>query len=156
VGHGSDDPESIAILQLPALPESAASGRRFIAKTLAGWGLAGLSDTAVLLGNELITNALVHAGSAVEVRLVRRRSTLRVAVRDTSGGMPVRRFYSLEARSGRGLAMVEALATRWGVTPLSAGGKTVWFELPSPDGNGRLPLMADLGHVRPAGAAATD
>jgi anti-sigma regulatory factor (Ser/Thr protein kinase) len=156
VGPGSEDPESYAILRLPARPESAAAGRRFIAKTLAGWGLALLSDSAVLLGNELVTNALIHARSAVEIELRRNRVALRVAVHDRAVTAPARRFYGLEASSGRGLAMVEALASDWGVTLRPPGGKTVWFELALPDAGGpRLRRRAGPARpTHPAGPAA--
>jgi hypothetical protein len=151
VGPGSDDPESYAILRLPARPESAATGRRFIAKTLAGWGLALLSDSAVLLGNELVTNALIHARSAVEIELQRRRGALRVAIHDAAVAAPARRFYGLEASSGRGLAMVEALASDWGVTLRPPDGKTVWFELPLPGAGEPLRRFRHgAGPVQPA------
>lgn len=155
---GSDDPESYVNLRLPARPESASAARRFIAKTLAGWGLASLIDTAVLLGNELVTNALVHARSAVEVELVRERSSLRVAVHDTAASLPRRRFYGPEADSGRGLAMVEALAAGWGVTPAMPVGKAVWFELGMPGVATAARVRLGLGRARPvadAGAGAT-
>lgn len=164
-----------AALWLPAEPRSAAAGRRFIAKTLAGWGLEAHSDTAVLLANELVTNALLHARSAVELELTCVGSTLRVAVHDTAVAAPARRFYGLEAGSGRGLAMVEALSADWGVILRPPVGKTVWFELRLPNGEaparpargpaapdrtgspyptGSSSFPSDSGPARPAGAGA--
>jgi hypothetical protein len=37
--------------------------------------------------------------------------------------------------SGRGLALVDALADRWGVEPRGAVGKTVWALLVLPEGD---------------------
>jgi anti-sigma regulatory factor (Ser/Thr protein kinase) len=163
VSASSDDPASHARVLLPATPQSAAASRRFIARILAGWDLTSLRDTAILLGNELVTNALRHARSAVEVELTRRASTLRIAIHDATVTPPVRRFNGPEASSGRGLAMVEALAAGWGVLPRPPAGKTVWFELRVPHATGfdrsltngsLLPVSPSKDPGFPAGAGA--
>jgi anti-sigma regulatory factor (Ser/Thr protein kinase) len=106
--------------------------RRFVLETLAGWGDEASMDCASLLVSELVTNAIVHARSAVELELSRDADAdvLRVAVRDASVRPPRMGGFDLEALSGRGLALVEALSDRWGVEA-DASGKLVWFELTS-------------------------
>ena len=88
-----------------------------------------LTDAVTLLVSELVTNAVVHAGSDVEV-MVRLTSTVaRIEVTDASADSPVPRDAAHDEDSGRGLALVGSLARRWGVRPAPGGGKTVWFEV---------------------------
>lgn len=84
---------------------------------------------AVLLASELATNAVVHARSAFEVAVSTDDGHLRVEVSDADPGVPQVQWVPAGATSGRGLLIVETLASAWGVTPLEGGGKTVWFEL---------------------------
>lgn len=117
-----------ARLALRPVPASAALARLFVERTLGDWGCNGLLDASRLLVSELVTNAVLHARTDVElsVRLVPRG--VRVEVSDGSSGAPVVRHYEDEAMTGRGLALVEELASTWGVDE-RAGGKTVWFEI---------------------------
>jgi anti-sigma regulatory factor (Ser/Thr protein kinase) len=97
------------------------------------WGLAEeTAETAVLLLSELVTNAVRHSrvrGRRIEVRCVLRDGLLRVEVSDAGTGAPVARTAGADDESGRGLALVAALAADWGVRPRRHGiGKTVWFE----------------------------
>lgn len=91
-------------------------------------------ETAVLLVSELVTNACRHArtpaGREIGIRCALRDGTLRVEVSDASDLLPRSRDASAEDESGRGLALVTALADAWDAHPRSCGiGKTVWFEL---------------------------
>lgn len=105
------------------------AARQFVREALRLWDLDELTDTVTLLVSELVTNAVVHAGSEVDV-LVRLTGEMAcVEVTDTSEVEPVPREAALEDASGRGLALVEAIARRWGVRPCPGGGKTVWFEV---------------------------
>ena len=113
---------------LPAEPTSPAAARRFVMDTLTGWGLRELADPAALLVSELVTNALVHGRSPVRVELSRKERVLHVEVTDLVGGWPTRRHHGPDATTGRGLALVEALASAWGVAS-RADGKSVWFQL---------------------------
>jgi anti-sigma regulatory factor (Ser/Thr protein kinase) len=81
-----------------------------------------------LLLSELVTNAVVHAGTDVEVRLTSNEGVLRVEVSDGNPRLPAARRPSALAGTGRGLHLVQALASSWGVVPV-AGGKMVWFEV---------------------------
>jgi anti-sigma regulatory factor (Ser/Thr protein kinase) len=114
---------------------SARRARRFVAETLQSWTLSGpvdenLVDVATLLVSELVTNAVVHAGSPalLVVRPSERPGCVRVEVCDQDAEPPIVHAFDPDATDGRGLALVAALADRWGVQP-TAVGKSVWFEL---------------------------
>ncbi|MGW5652632.1 SpoIIE family protein phosphatase [Streptomyces humi] len=117
--------------------------RGFVRERLDDWGLADLSDDLTLITSELVTNALVHAGSDVDVRLRVTGDRLRLEVRDADTDPPVPAAYSLteegsaRAEHGRGLYLVDALAHTWNTSP-SGRGKTVWLEMdiPGADGGG--------------------
>ena len=83
---------------------------------------------AVLLAvSELVTNAVEHAGTNVELRAGVVDGRLRVEVADGSGELPHPRRPAPQSRNGRGLLLVEQVADAWGVSPTSTG-KAVWFE----------------------------
>ncbi|MFB6890944.1 SpoIIE family protein phosphatase [Kitasatospora sp. NPDC056327] len=125
-------PDRIATLPLGDDHAMVAHSRRFTRETLTGWGLAALADWAELLTSELITNALVHAGSPTRLRLFRNRAlTVEVADRDTAS--PRMRRAHEEDEGGRGIHLVNELAHRWGSRRTSEG-KVVWFELELPPG----------------------
>ncbi len=118
-----------AEITLRAEATSAATARGFVAATLQEWGLETSTEVAVLLTDELVTNAIVHAASESGVTIALRTQPLRVDISDASPALPVLRNGEGHLRdSGRGLHLVDALATAWGVIPRTAG-KTVWFEL---------------------------
>jgi hypothetical protein len=145
------DEEVLAIrarIRLDAATTSPRRARQFIVKTLDAWGRHALVDPAALLVSELVTNAVVHARTPVDVVVVRMdagdRGPVRVEVRDLSDTTPRPAPLSLDSLSGRGLTLVAALASRWGVEP-DAEGKRVWFELADrPAGRYRVAL-ADRG-----------
>jgi serine/threonine-protein kinase RsbW len=89
------------------------------------------ADDAVLATSELVTNAIVHGEGAVTVHVWYGSTVLRVEVTDQGEATPVARHDHHDAAdSGRGLMIVDMLATSWGVLPRAGGpGKTVWFEL---------------------------
>lgn len=115
-------------LALEPVPGSAAAARRFVADTLGGWGCDALVETARLLVSELVTNAVLHARTAMTLVVGLRRGGVRVEVHDGSPGSPVLREYGDDAMTGRGLALVAELSARWGVDR-DRDGKSVWFEL---------------------------
>lgn len=122
---------SDAATTLPPEPGSVGIARRFVTRTLVDAGHDEHVDAAALLVSELATNALLHAGTVIDVRCRTGPGIVRVDVRDGSALVPARRGYEGEATTGRGLEMVDALAARWGIEP-DAGGKTMWFELGVP------------------------
>ena len=114
--------------------QSARAARRFVSQILTGWDddEGDLTDTVTLLVSELVTNAVVHAGSDVEVMVRLTPTAARVEVTDASADGVAPRDATTEEDSGRGLALVGNLARRWGVRPAPGGGKTVWFEVERP------------------------
>jgi anti-sigma regulatory factor (Ser/Thr protein kinase) len=76
-----------------------------------------------------VSNAVVHADSDVEVLVRLTADTAQIEVTDISEMALAPRDAGDEESSGRGLAIVEAMARRWGVRPGPSGGKTVWFEV---------------------------
>ena len=121
-------------------PAAVAAARRFVRETLQSWLGAhqapedrSLVDDAVLLTSELVTNAVVHAGTPVQVTCKLADGGLEVMVRDSlpasmvpgpakDGDLPA------ERTSGRGLLLPSALASTWGVTYGQAA-KAVWFRM---------------------------
>ena len=120
---------------LPRDPRSSAAARRFVEEALRRWDCAELLDSVELLVSELVTNAVVHGRSKADVAVLLAPESLRVEVSDSSPEAPAPRDVDDDATSGRGMALVEALASAWGVVP-RPGGKTVWFELPRPTAAG--------------------
>ncbi|MFQ6144455.1 SpoIIE family protein phosphatase [Streptomyces seoulensis] len=116
----------------------AAAARRFVDARLRSWGLAGMSDALQLVASELVTNALIHAGSDVDVRLRAFADRVRLEVRDSDSDPPIPSAFDEEenakAESGRGLLIVEALAGDWNTSP-NGRGKTVSVEMPVPGGD---------------------
>ncbi|MFF0386896.1 ATP-binding protein [Streptomyces sp. NPDC004286] len=109
---------------------AAADTRHVIRTVLARWGLEHFTDDSTLVATELVANAARHAhGPVIRVTLTLMRDTgVRVAVTDESTQLPVMRSADELAESGRGLHLIEAASTRWGVLPF-AWGKQVWAEV---------------------------
>lgn len=118
-----------AAVHLGPDPRSVGTARRFVATTLRSWQGDGLVETAVLLTSELVTNAVRHARTPLSVRLQGDARRIRVAVADTGPDEPVPRPPGSASEGGRGLALVSAMASDWGVDLQAGGGKTVWFVL---------------------------
>lgn len=114
---------------LPAVAPSVSAARRFVAAALRRHeAVPETIDTACLLTSELVTNALVHAGSRVSLTVNVAGRGVRVEVGDTSGADAKPRSIGADAVAGRGLHIVEAMSSRWG-TNATGEGKRVWFEL---------------------------
>ncbi|GEC10146.1 hypothetical protein SSP24_78010 [Streptomyces spinoverrucosus] len=117
---------------------SVASARSFVRDTLQGWGHADIIDDAVVLTSELVTNAVVHAGTTADVLCLRLDDGVRIEVADhyPEREVPLQgsavNMGSPDREGGRGLQLCAALAGRWGVeyTPTH---KQVWFQLDLPE-----------------------
>jgi anti-sigma regulatory factor (Ser/Thr protein kinase) len=108
--------------------ESVPAARRFVRDALSGHA-RDILDAAELMTSELATNCVQHAQTCFELAIDDAERHIRVEVRDTGQGRPVRQSPAPTDRTGRGLLIVEAMSEAWGIEPSSAG-KTVWFTLP--------------------------
>lgn len=126
-------------LALSAEPASVRTGRRFLHDVLDDFVPTDLAETAVLLGSEAITNAVVHAGTplVLECYSDEDRGELVVEVSDldespvlspvaAAGLRSLMVTPDLDAEGGRGLMLIATLADRWGISRTSSG-KVVWF-----------------------------
>jgi anti-sigma regulatory factor (Ser/Thr protein kinase) len=112
----------------PATPVSAGLARQFVANSLRDAGVEGaVAQRLILVTSELVTNAVVHACSQVEVRVVVDSDDVCLAVLDEEPRHP-RQVPSAQAgTSGRGLVLVNALVDEWGVSEIPGSlGKIVW------------------------------
>jgi anti-sigma regulatory factor (Ser/Thr protein kinase) len=124
-------------IALPAELTSVRQGRLFARDVVREWQCDGLADDVQLAVSELITNAVRHAGTDVVLTL-RLADELRVEVRDSHAELIDRTPQPPDdpfATSGRGLHIVAAVSSEWGVTAFE-GGKSVWFTLTLPDSHG--------------------
>ncbi|WP_406440164.1 SpoIIE family protein phosphatase [Streptomyces sp. NBC_00631] len=142
--HGEDDiallmarvqglpAESVGDWTLPREPRSVGRAREYARGQLLTWDLEPLVDTAELLVSELVTNALRYGEGEIRLRLLLDR-TLVCEVWDSGLVQPRRRRARDTDEGGRGLQLVGLLSAAWG-SRRTPRGKTVWFELPLPDG----------------------
>ncbi|MEU3306768.1 SpoIIE family protein phosphatase [Nocardiopsis sp. NPDC055551] len=151
----------VARREFPPAPETAAAAREFVHDTLLGWGLPDPFDDIILLVSELVTNAVIHADSALEVTVRRSEGSTEVMVTDSAperavpqaGPLAVDTSPSTEEQrsGGLGLALASAIASSWGVS-YGRNDKAVWFRIE--DKNDGTPSLESppvrRGTVRPA------
>ncbi|MFE0579525.1 ATP-binding protein [Streptomyces sp. NPDC058874] len=129
-------------VRLLATPQAAPALRHAVRAHL---GPDGHPD-AELCVTELLANVVRHLGEGtpVTLRISGRATRTRVELTDPAPGVrPVRREAAGDEESGRGLALLDALAARWGVTQ-GHGTKTVWCELdPGHSRHGRVAVITD-------------
>ncbi|WP_308296195.1 ATP-binding protein [Streptomyces sp. ISL-96] len=104
--------------------------RRILRTYLASWHLMPVADAAELALTELIANVVRHVpGRRCSVLILRTDKGVRVEVADACPQLPKAGSAGPLDDGGRGLALVEAVSDRWGVSPgPGRDGKTVWFE----------------------------
>ncbi|WP_341849526.1 ATP-binding protein [Streptomyces cellostaticus] len=126
------------IWSLPWTPAACGLARTAVRNVLPRWGLDDLVPAAELLVSELVCNALRHGAGPLGLTL-ERVPDVRCSVSDGSSKPPRPTDAGPEDEGGRGLALVDMLAARWGCERGLPAGKTVWFELsteadtPGPD-----------------------
>ncbi|MFM9449124.1 ATP-binding protein [Streptomyces acidiscabies] len=124
-------------VSLPRTSEAIGEARALVRVVLGTWRLsASVVDDAALLLSEMVTNAVLHGtGPTIRITIDRpARDRVLLAVHDRAHGrVPQRRTPGPEDDSGRGLILLDALATRWGWerwgTAQKPLGKRVWAEL---------------------------
>jgi hypothetical protein len=120
--------ERVERIELAPRPASVATARRLATAFAQRHHLGDeLADSLCLVVSELVTNAVLHARTAVVLSLQLRPGVVRVGVRDGSLASLAIRNYSAEAITGRGLGVVEALSSGWGAVA-DGDGKLVWAE----------------------------
>lgn len=124
--------------RFPRHRRSVGHARAALRHQLAIWHLdaAEVADSAILLLSELTTNAVnakTTPGREIGVRFELAGSALRLEVSDAGDEQPRPRHATDDDESGRGLALVEALADAWGVEPRDTVGKVVWALLALPE-----------------------
>jgi serine phosphatase RsbU (regulator of sigma subunit)/anti-sigma regulatory factor (Ser/Thr protein kinase) len=159
-----EDQDFYAAADFEPDPAAVAAARCFVRDTLLSWGLSGddirVSD-AVLLASELVTNAIVHAGTRVQLTCRMNRASVEVSVLDRHPARmipdPPSVADAVDRPSGRGLLLPAALSSSWGVTYASAA-KVIWFRLgPDAGPDGHAPtapaVVASLAAERPGPGA---
>jgi anti-sigma regulatory factor (Ser/Thr protein kinase) len=124
------EPARWSVLGLDPRPDVVARVRRAARAVLGLWDRDVQEPEMSLLLSEVVTNAVRHAGTVFDVTLIMDGDTVRCEVRDGSPRMPHTGHPGPQEAGGRGLLLVEALSTAWGVE-FDGTGKRVWFELPS-------------------------
>jgi anti-sigma regulatory factor (Ser/Thr protein kinase) len=114
-------------LRLDPLGESVAIARRYVRDAVLALGHEHLLDSAVLGVSELVTNACLHARTALTVVVAAAHPHgVRITVTDGSPTLPTQRRHGRTAATGRGLRLLDTFG-RWGVESAPEG-KAVWFE----------------------------
>jgi anti-anti-sigma regulatory factor len=149
--HGSF-PDALAVAAAEPVPQrvrqrleptvhAPRAARELVADACADWGLPESAIAAEVIASELVTNAVRHAGTGIELQVTLRDDYLRVSVRDGATSLARRQSPAESDFHGRGLLIVEAMAAAWGNVPLPDG-KVVWATLrrfrPRPDGEQSL------------------
>ena len=130
--HPALAPSALAIerqADLDPVPASVGLARSLVRESLAAFD-GDARDVALLLTSELVTNAILHARTPVQLGVLVDGDRALVCVADRLPESPALspRAHSHDRPGGRGLALVEDLADTWGTTTYT-GGKTVWFVL---------------------------
>lgn len=116
-------------IELDADPASPGLARSFVVDQLTEWGCHHLLEVAALLVSELVTNVVLHAATPARLSVaLTPPGVLRIEVSDGAADRPLRPRLPGTSTEGRGLALVAALARRWGADRHDSG-KTVWLEL---------------------------
>lgn len=123
-------PNGVAVLEVKSEPEAIKAARDFVAD----WFTEGsYDDDLVYLARtvvtELATNAHRHGsdkGDPITTRVFHTDAGPVIEVLDASAKLPAPKPLTLDALTGRGLAMVDLMVPAWGFAALPEGGKVVW------------------------------
>jgi anti-sigma regulatory factor (Ser/Thr protein kinase) len=143
----SDPRSGASQISLPSSPASAAAARRFIEARVAAWSLPkAAGEQLVLVGSELVTNAVLHARTPLTLSLEHHPDRVRISVKDASPAPATLRRYRPDDLTGRGLGVVAALSHRWGINA-APDGKVVWAEVAA--AGGAPPAVPRPPNLRP-------
>lgn len=126
--------ETCLSVELPCEPISVTRGRHFVRDALLGWEMPRLVDDAQLGASELIANAVRHARTDLVLTVEITDGAVTISIRDGKPELrrPVPASSDSLAEHGRGLHIVAAISSDWGVMT-ATGGKVIWFSLSLPD-----------------------
>jgi anti-sigma regulatory factor (Ser/Thr protein kinase) len=110
-------------------PASASAARRLVRATLAEVGETAALDAAELAVSELVTNAILHAATPLDLSIEVTEQVITIAVRDGHPRLPMQRHWGETATTGRGMRLVASVSDEYGVDTQGAAGKSVWFRL---------------------------
>jgi len=129
--NASRTPADVRVLDAPRDVIAGARARALVRETLRDWGLAEIFDDAALVVTELVTNAVTHGRSAFRLQLSRTPGAFRIEVVDGGPGTPEPQPQDIDAEGGRGIMLVDAMSSSWGVENVPSG-KLVWAEIAIP------------------------
>jgi anti-sigma regulatory factor (Ser/Thr protein kinase) len=121
--------DEVVVIDVPVDLASVDGVRHQVLAAAEGWGFAGLTELEVVT-SEIVTNAIVHAATPSHLTF-RRLPTgaVELAVTDHGGGAPWMRTPTTDDVGGRGLRIVDAVSTSWGVQHGPPDETTVWARL---------------------------
>jgi len=120
----------VLCVDLPPEPTSATRARALAREQLSAMCTRDALDTIALLVTELVTNAILHARTPLQLTLETQPGLVRICVEDESNEQPTLQHYEPDAVTGRGLVLVDQLSSSWGVDSTPSG-KVVWCEVPT-------------------------
>lgn len=122
-------PPTSSTLRLQPRMDAPAQARRHLDEACRELAPEVRSDAGLVL-SEIVTNAVVHARTMITIAIECDESAVAVAVTDNSTGVPQLRLHGGLGEGGRGLLLVEELASAWGCDATNDGeGKVVWFRI---------------------------
>lgn len=122
-------PPTSSTLRLQPQMDAPRQARRHLERICRHLSPAVRSDASLLL-SEIVTNAVVHARTMITIAIECDRAAVAVAVTDNSGQPPQRGHHDGLQEGGRGLLLIDQLATVWGYDAINDGeGKVVWFRI---------------------------
>jgi anti-sigma regulatory factor (Ser/Thr protein kinase) len=122
-------PRTVRRTPLPPEARSAGAARQLVAEACLDWECGVQLEAATLIVSEMVTNALLHAGTMLELSVARCEHRLRLAVSDGGTRRPRAQPMDTSRITGRGMLLVAAFSRSWGVLPTADGGKVVWSVL---------------------------
>ena len=122
----NDTASSDVQVELPSDLTAAREARAAARRVLPHWRLSSLLEPVLLIVSELVGNAVRHGRPPVDLRLRRAGRGVRVDVHDDESTPPATRTPAGDDESGRGLLLIDALATESGVELIEGDGKVVW------------------------------
>jgi anti-anti-sigma factor len=125
----TDAPVPLRVRQrLEPTVQAPGEARELVTNACWDWGVPDTAAPARLVGSELVTNAVRHAGTSMDVTVTLREQFLRLSVRDGANEMARMQTPTESDDHGRGLLIVDTVAASWGSVPMG-NGKAVWAAL---------------------------